>query len=152
MQKLVPIVYLLIVLILAGCGGDEAEATPFVIEDPTSAEPAQQEQPTDTAVPPTDPPPTATPLPPTDTPTATPTETPTATLVISTVPADETPMQPGIKATPDLTNPDIAATVLPILTAFPDLGIDDIDLDALPPLPEGFEIPELPPLPALPGG
>lgn len=159
MNKIIPFILLLMIFALAGCAGDEAEATPFVIQDPATDVPLQQEQSDDAAVQPTEPPPaTETPPPPTEaptdtpTPTATPTETPTATLVISTVPADETPLQPGIKATPDLTDPDIAATVLPILTAFPDLGIDDIDLDALPPFPEDFEIPELPPLPALPGG
>jgi len=148
----------LFLLAAAGCGGDEPESTPFVIQDPaTEPAAADSEEPAVDA-----PPPSETPEPaadvlevPTETPTSTP--TPTSTLEIATIPADETPLAPGIKATVDMNDPDIAATVGPLLTALPDLDLGDLDLDALPELPGGLELPggiQLPdlPLPSLPGG
>lgn len=145
------IILIMFLLALAACGGDDPTATPFVIQEPATEVPQQPA----TAVPPTREAPQVEELPPTETAlpvetaTPTPTSTPTSTIVVATVPADETPLAPGIKATPNINDPNIAATVLPILTAFPNLGLDDIDLDALPKLPDGFE---LPPLPSLPGG
>ena len=150
MKYLHLVILFLFILVVAGCGGDdEPEATPFEIQEPdtgTDTEPADSAP--DTAVPPTDPPPaTVTPLPPTD--TATPTATPTPTLGIPTAALEDiTPLSPI--DTPAVA-PDLLATVAPILTAFPDLDIEDIDPNNLPELPGGIELPDLP-LPPLPGG
>jgi hypothetical protein len=153
------VILFLFLLVAAGCGGDDPTATPFVIQDPDTGTDSEESAvepppPTDTPEPPTDTPesPAAEAELPTETPTSTP--TPTATIIVATVPADETPLAPGIKVTPNISDPDWMATVGPILTQFPDLDLEDLDPNNLPQLPElpgGIELPDLP-LPPLPGG
>ena len=157
MKYIQMMVLFLFLLAAAGCKGDDPTATPFVIPDAGSSETNTEIAPAElpSRIAPAEQAATEQPVLPTETPTSTP--TPTSTLVISTVPANETPLAPGIKATVQFSTPDIAATIAPILTMFPDLNPDDIDLDNLPQLPGGLELPggiDLPdlPLPSLPGG
>lgn len=136
--------FLLMALVLSGCGGREeptptrtpvptytptpAGQQPVVVAQQPAAPPAQQPVPTETPIPPTatftPEPPTATPVPPTatpvptETPTATPTDTPTATNTPTATPSPT----PTPTATPDY------AFVLEMTEQFPTQlpGVDEV--------------------------